>query len=255
MMNIAIFTAEIPLQTQAKLLSQQLNIPFISEPEPDYDFLLILTPHHLEIKQNASNAPGAVYVDFLSDAAQYRHAQSSRNNELLAKAVGIKSNYLPSIIDATAGLGGDAFILAGLGCKIVMLERSAIIAALLQDGITRLFKNERFQHLDFSLIHSEAAAYLSQLEASHYPDVIYLDPMYPQTNKTALAKKEMRMLRAIAGDDTDADRLLQTALKFARKRVVVKRHRHAPELADKKPHFVITGRSQRFDIYLKEPIL
>ncbi len=198
-----------------------------------------------------SKTPGSIYIDFLSSAMQYRRARVGRNNELLAKAVGIKSNYRPTIIDATAGLGGDAFILACLGCKVQMVERSSIIAALLQDGIERLLADDKFKDLSFSLINADAVVYLQQLEPQNYPDVVYLDPMYPEKNKTALPKKEMIFLRAIVGDDLDADGLLQAALAVAQKRVVVKRHRHAPELAGKKPSHVINGRSQRFDVYLK----
>ncbi|XPE60710.1 class I SAM-dependent methyltransferase [Shigella flexneri] len=35
--------------------------------------------------------------------------------EAVAKAVGIKGDYLPDVVDATAGLGRDAFVLASVG--------------------------------------------------------------------------------------------------------------------------------------------
>jgi hypothetical protein len=43
----------------------------------------------------------------------------------------------PHIIDATAGLGRDAFLLASLGATVTMIERSADMHALLLDGMAR----------------------------------------------------------------------------------------------------------------------
>ena len=82
------------------------------------------------------------------------------------------------------------------------------------------------------------------------PDVIYLDPMYPEHGTNALPHKEMRWLRELVGEDTDADALLAPALLLARKRVVVKRPLKAPDLAGVAPHHRHRGRAVRFDVYL-----
>lgn len=196
-----------------------------------------------------NNSTKLIYIDFLSGKINYRRKQSGR--ELLARAVGIKGNYRPTIIDATAGLGRDGFMLACWGCKVLMLERSPVIAALLQDGLTRAFADpELAKQLSIQLINIDAQIYFAKLSSDQFPDVIYLDPMHPTRTKSALVKKEMRIVREIVGEDADADVLLLAALKHTKNRVVVKRPRLAPPLANLKPDFTIEGKQQRFDVYL-----
>src|SRR3990167_8916605 len=131
-----------------------------------------------------------------------------------------------------------------------MCERSPIIHALLQDGLMRAQKEAWFQALSLTLHHADGIIYLSQLHQDNYPDVIYIDPMFPEKTKSALVKKEMRVLRSVVGDDLDSEKLLSAALSIAKKRVVVKRSKLAPTLSDKKPDVVYTGKSSRFDVYL-----
>jgi 16S rRNA (guanine1516-N2)-methyltransferase len=86
------------------------------------------------------------------------------------------------------------------------------------------------------------------------PQVIYLDPMFPHRDKSALVKKEMRLFRPLVGDDDDAPALLQAALALATHRVVVKRSRKAPVIAGEQPGYVLEGKSSRFDIYPKKSL-
>ena len=97
---------------------------------------------------------------------------------------------------------------------------------------------------------TDAISYLKKLPNNKKPDVIYLDPMYPTRTKSALGKKELRILRQIVGEDLDAGELLQVALKTARKRVVVKRPRLAPPIPGPEPNLVFKGKTSRFDVYL-----
>lgn len=193
--------------------------------------------------------PNLLEIDFLQGAIAYRVRQGKLRTELLAKAIGIKGDFKPSVIDATAGLGRDAFILACLGCHVVMLERSTEIAALLSTALQRLATTDL--KLNLSLINIDAKEYLSNLSTDNQPDVVYLDPMYPERKKSALVKKEMRLLKEIVGEDEDAPTLLEIALRRARKRVVVKRPRLAVPLGGKEPDFAIKGKTQRFDVYLR----
>jgi len=249
--SIAIaFTAPI-YRVKALALAQKLALPVVDINDHLYQWLLVYTDDHLEIRQLAENSPGPIYIDFLAGKLAYRRTYSFIKNELIAKAVGVTGTIKPTVIDATAGLGRDAFILASLGCQVTMLERSAIIAALLEDGLQRLFAHENnAQALSLSLINIDAINYLSPLSAAQYPDVIYLDPMYPQRQKTALVKKEMRLLQNLVDDNADAADLLECALKYAKKRVVVKRPRLAETLNNRKPDFAQIGKEHRFDVYL-----
>lgn len=188
-----------------------------------------------------------LYINFLAGKIGYRRRHSHTGNELLAKAIGIKGDYKPTVIDATAGLGRDAVIMAHLGCQVTMLERSPAVAILLEEALKKALLELK---IVLSLIQVDAKEYLLHLKSTDYPDVIYLDPMYPERKKSALVKKEMRILREIVGDDKDASDLLKVALHHARKRIVVKRAKTAPCLADLKPNFIIKGSQQRFDVYL-----
>lgn len=201
------------------------------------------------------NAPGDVYVDFLEGVLAHRKKFGGGKNQLIARAVGIKSKQKLSVLDVTAGLGRDAFVLATLGCNVLMCERSPVIYALLKDGLERAEKEVWFQQLNLKLIHADAADYLSTITDENRPDVIYIDPMFPEKNKSALVKKEMRVLREVVGDDVDAEKLLSLALVTAKKRVIVKRARLAPLLSDKKPDVVYEGKSSRFDVYLVRVIV
>ncbi|MCC7146944.1 MAG: class I SAM-dependent methyltransferase [Phycisphaeraceae bacterium] len=166
----------------------------------------------------------------------------------LAKAVGFKKrSQAPSILDATAGLGEDAYLLATLGCTVTAIERQPVVAALLCDAHRRL-----------SLVQPEIAARLTvrqgdarQLLADFnpQPQVVYLDPMFPAMNRKTAERRPLQLLRRLAGDDLDADALLPLALQLAAHRVVVKRPPKAPPLAGLPPAFSCHGRGVRWDVY------
>jgi 16S rRNA (guanine1516-N2)-methyltransferase len=90
------------------------------------------------------------------------------------------------------------------------------------------------------------------MPVDEFPEVVYLDPMFPPKKKSALVKIEMRVLRQLVGDDEDAAVLFESAARVARKRVVVKRMRLAPELVPN-PTIVFEGKTTRYDVYLPPP--
>src|SRR5690606_23946763 len=99
------------------------------------------------------------------------------------------------------------------------------------------------------LLASDSRDYLQTMKADEYPEVIYLDPMFPDRQKTADVKKEMRAFHSLVGKDEDAGDLLDLALSRARYRVVVKRPRKSPTLNQKTPSYQLEGKSSRDDIY------
>lgn len=236
----------------AEILAQKLQLKIIDYASIREGVALVVTLERLELHQLGKGAPGPIYVDFLSGVAAHRHRFGGGKNQLIAKAVGLQRYPNPTLLDITAGLGRDAFVLATLGCDVTMLERSPVIAALLQDGITRAHHENWFTTLKFSFIQTSAENFFTQLNVDRYPDVIYFDPMYPDSKKAALVKKEMRLLRSVVGDDEDAANVLALALPFAKRRVVVKRSRLAENIAGFKPDLVVLGKSSRYDIYLKK---
>lgn len=203
------------------------------------------------IINNSKMAP--LSVDFVAGRMGYRLRHGGGKRQPLARAVGMGKGAHPTILDATAGFGKDAFILASLGCQVDMLERAPMIAALLEDGLQRAAAIEELSWINdrLSLCCLNATTYLAQQNKSATNhDVVYLDPMYPHAGKTALPAKEMQILRKLVGSDDDAPSVLALACQYARKRVVVKRPRTAAPLPGPPPSNHIEAPNTRYDIYL-----
>lgn len=238
---------EPALAVAAADLAAQLALPLDNSAA---QLALQLSAEGLQLQQLGAGAPGPVRVDWVGGAAGHRRQFGGGRGQMIAKAVGIQGGIRPRVLDATAGLGRDAFVLASLGCEVQLLERQPVIAALLMDGLRRATAHpetatiaERMQLLSGDAI--------VQLQAwnTEAPQVIYLDPMFPHRDKSALVKKEMRLFRPLVGDDLDAPALLAAALDLASHRVVVKRPRKAPAVEGPSPSYSLEGKSSRYDIY------
>ncbi|WP_256469300.1 class I SAM-dependent methyltransferase [Agarivorans sediminis] len=229
----------------AEELSNRFKLQ-ICEQLPEQGFCLVLSADGLALRWCEEAKLGDISVDFL--AGRSAHRRQYGGAEAVSKAIGIKKGQRPTVIDGTAGLGRDAFVLANLGCQVTMVERSPWVAALLEDGLRRAkadpqigaWVSERMR-----LVHASSIDSLVGLEA----EVVYLDPMYPHRKKSAQVKKEMRIFQHLVGADLDADQLLEHALLVASKRVVVKRPSYAEPLAGKVSHHQLTTKTHRFDIY------
>ncbi|WP_337064997.1 16S rRNA (guanine(1516)-N(2))-methyltransferase RsmJ [Rouxiella badensis] len=218
--------------------------------DPDALMALVLTPERLELRKRDEPKLGAIFVDFVGGTLGHRRRFGGGRGEAVAKAVGIKGSYLPDVVDATAGLGRDAFVLAALGCRVRMIERNPVVAALLDDGLSRGYRDAEigaWLQERMTLLHGSSLTALSKITPR--PQVVYLDPMYPHRQKSALVKKEMRVFQGLVGADDDADGLLEPARRLATKRIVVKRPDYAPPMADTPAQAAVTTKSHRFDIY------
>ncbi len=251
-LSIAVTSTEVSLLEAVQELAKSLFLPYIEHPQQeDFDFILALTPTGLCLKDLRDKNLGVLRIDFLQGKLAYRLEHLQNQKQLLAKAIGLKINVKPTVLDATAGLGSDGFILAQLGCTVTLLERSPVIFSLLHDGLNRALSHPKYSLLPIKLVQTNSLTYLKKISASKQaPEIIYLDPMYPHSSKSALAKKEMRFLRQLVGNDVDAADLLALALVGAKQRVVVKRPRLAPYLAELKPQYSILGKQHRLDVYL-----
>ena len=249
MTSIQIVTDDPGLKLIAAELATQLNLP-TGDADPGYDFWLLVTPHYLGlVKPDHKSRP--FYIDFLSAKSRYRQKNLSIKNENLARALGLKNHKPNKIIDATAGLGRDSFIIASLGIPVDLLERSPIIYTLLNDAIKRA-TNDPDTNAIASRMHLHFGNAINLLTTLESADVIYLDPMFPTRNKSAQVKKEMQIFHEIVGADADSEDLFKVALTCARKRVVVKRPKISEHLAQVPPSYSVKGSSSRFDIYLTQ---
>lgn len=205
---------------------------------------------YLEKKENGLclvHEWGDLYFDFVNDKRNYHRPLPQGKKEIIAKAIGLSKGYL-DIIDATAGMAVDTIVMARLGACVRAIERSHTIYQLLMDAKVRAQgKVPWIENIEF--IHGDAISILNNLSDERKPDVIYLDPMFPEKKKDALPKKEMRIFKDIVGEDNDSIQLLNAALGSARERVVVKRPLKAQEIHEPVHHSFV-GHSVRYDMYL-----
>jgi len=216
-----------------------------------------LTLNFTEIQLEIIDLPNkmSLSVDFISGSLGHRKKYGGGKGQTIAKAIGLKQGVAPpSVLDATAGLAKDSYVLACLGCRVTMLERSPVVAALVKDGIERASLNIEFNEIlsnGFELHNIDALEYIQQIDINNKPDVIYLDPMYPERKKSACVKKNMQILQKLLGHDLDTNEVLNTALNKASKRVVVKRPKGAPMLeATRKPTLSYESKATRYDVYV-----
>jgi 16S rRNA (guanine1516-N2)-methyltransferase len=264
----AIVCTEPALRQEAEALAQSFMAPLHetlpleyvqqTEGESPY-FALYLDAEGLGLQVLGEKSPGLIRVDFVSGAVQHRRQFGGGKGQMIAKAVGLKSSFRPKILDATAGLGKDAFVLATLGCTLQLHERNPAVFALLSDGLQRAKDYAKVEDLELmdilsniSLDACDSLDYLralSQQADPSKPDVIYLDPMFPERQKSASVKKEMKAFHSLVGEDADADEMLDLALALVEYRVVVKRPKKAPFISERNPSFQLEGKSGRYDIY------
>lgn len=242
------------IRSAATALARRWGLPLATAEIPA-GLRLVVDTTGVSLTDTRDGTPGGIRVDFLERNLLRRLQQAGASREPLARAAGARRGERPTVLDATAGLGQDAAILAMIGCPVTLVERSPVLGALLEDGLERARHDPRTQDMAerMSLVSAESVDYLTTLAATQRPDVVYLDPMYPHRRTGGKSGKTMQHLQTLLGPPAEADPLLAPALTAARRRVVVKRQRRAPPLAQSTPDLTIGGSSTRFDVYLRTP--
>lgn len=234
-------------------LAEHYALPWSPIP-PGEGLALQIGSQGLEIAGDEKRYGHPIRADFVTGAVAHRRRFGGGRGQLVAKACGFGKGVVPQVVDATAGLGRDAFVLASLGAQVLMVERIAAIHALLASAVSQALANEEVAEIAarLSLRYADSATELAEAVADwpHQPQVVHLDPMFPHREKSALVKKEMRVFRELAGADDDAPRLLEAALDIATHRVVVKRPRKAPPIDGPPPQHVLEGKTSRYDLYV-----
>lgn len=215
---------------------------------------------------------------------QKRLQYHNLTHELLVKATKVKGRENLRVIDATAGMGEDSLLLAAAGCKVTLFEQDPVIAALLQDTIRRaleeaalheivmrmqLVEGDSIGHLrrlgeaatgsdvqegdvghDCSTLTASAAATSDADTALKRPDVIYLDPMFPERQKSGLVKKKFQLIHYLEAPAENEEALMQAAIAARPFKIVVKRPAKGPYLASLKPSYSLDGKAIRYDCYV-----
>lgn len=254
---LAVLAATPDDQQDAAELSHHLNLPLLPAGlEPRHcdqaaAVLVVRGPARC-LQRTGKRAPGPVAADFANPGL--RHRRVSGAPELLGRAVGVGKKSPLRVVDATAGLGRDAFVLAGLGCEVLLCERDPVIAELLRSGLSMAALGDDRELADVAQRMTLYIGDALELDAPRLlgVDVICLDPMFPPRDKSAAVKKEMALFQDLLHSEsevTDADALLQWALRQDVARVIVKRPARAAPLSPHSPSHSINGKAVRYDVY------
>lgn len=199
---------------------------------------LALTDGTMTVRGNFSRMAGRIEPGKLS-------------RELIVRAAKAKeAEGPPTAVDATAGLGEDALLLAAAGFSVQLFERNPVIAALLEDALERAAATPGLAHAvsRMTLFEGDGIAGLARLRER--PHVVLLDPMFPDKRKSSAVKKKLQLLQRLEQPCEDEATLLQAALDAQPNKVVVKRPVKGPHLADRKPDYSISGKAVRYDCYV-----
>lgn len=246
--KVKLFLEDQSQLLRAQSLSDELGLKLIFKAD-DNSFCLTIGKMSLFLLAPKKMNLSPLQISFNEGKLKHRLKSGIGIKQNIAKAIGVKHDFKPKILDVTAGMGADAFVLASLGCRVHMLERNPIIATLLEDGLARSVSDNKVGKIitqNMSLSRSD----ILKNRVDFQPDVVYLDPMFSNNSNRRLSGKNMQYFREIAGVDADADDLLEVALSLSAKRIVVKRSRKDDSLKGRKPSHQIKGRTTRYDVYM-----
>ena len=173
--------------------------------------------------------------------------------ELLVRAARVRGVEAPTAVDATAGLGEDSLLLAAAGFTVTMFEKDPVIAALLRDALERTASDSQLAGVAarMTLVEGDSVAGLRELDFS--PDVVFLDPMFPERTKSAAVKKKFQLLHHLERPCDNEEELLDAALAARPRKIVIKRPPKGPWLAGAKPSHSIAGKAVRYDVIVPPP--
>ncbi len=168
--------------------------------------------------------------------------------ELLVRAARVRGTEAPTAIDATAGLGEDSLLLAAAGFSVTLFERDPVIAALLRDALERAADVPELAEAVGRMCLEETDSVTALRGLSAPPDVVYLDPMFPERRKSAAVRKKFQLLHMLERPCEDEEALLGAALAAGPRKVVIKRPPKGPHLAGARPSYALTGKAVRYDV-------
>lgn len=239
------------LEQAARTLAARLGLGV--GPTDNTRFMLRVSDDGLCLRDLCDAHFGGIRVDFLSGYHRHRTRHGGGRKQALGRAFGLRRGRVLRVLDATAGLGKDGFVLADLGCTVTLCERCAVLAALLEDALARAAADPELGAGTASrlvLWKGDSRDLLKDRRINTDFDAVYLDPMYPERRSSALVKAELRMIRALVGVDSDSGDLLHAALEANVRRVVVKRPLRAPALRGLAPSHRVRSAATRYDVYV-----
>ena len=169
-------------------------------------------------------------------------------HEMIAKAVKTDKKGLTAV-DATAGMGEDSLLIAACGYDVTLHEQNPVVALLLKDAVRRAKKIPELKEIA-SRMHVVEGNSIELLSNRLDPvDVIYLDPMFPERQKSSLINKKLQLIQKMEAPCSEEDELFDAAIKAGPSKIIVKRPLKSPYLAGRKPNYSLEGKAIRYDCY------
>ncbi len=245
---------------QANSIAKQLGCP-VCDNSGLYDLVLMVQYipasdfFGMELTLNKLQPPLKLFLDFNDARSQHRKQSGGGKRQHIVRATGLHKNQNLRILDATAGLGGDSFVLACNGATVTLAEQHPLLVLILENAIMRAQKTHALADIAKRMNILTSLDSLELLQSNDLQkkyDVIYLDPMYPSSQKKqAKAKKSMQIIQYLSHDFSNQDdQLLEAALDTGIKRIVVKRPAGASPLMMRAPQSTIESTNTRYDIYI-----
>lgn len=184
----------------------------------------------------------------------HRVSDGRLHHEMLVRAVKSNEDSLKAI-DATAGMGEDAFLIAAYGYDVTLYEQNPVIAVLLKDAIRRAKKNPLLKEIvgRMQVINGNSIDYMEgNLDEV---DVIYLDPMFPSRQKSGLINKKLQLIQKLEPPCSTEKDLFEAAIKSGAKKIIVKRPLKSPHLDGRNPNYILNGKAIRYDCYIDEKVI
>lgn len=226
----------------AQSLANRINVP-ITEKEGEHLTIMF------DSKGVSLSGYGLCYQGDFENMLR-RVSDGRLQHEMLVKAVKSTSDTKLTAIDATAGMGEDAFLIAAYGYDVTLHEQNPVIAVLLKDAIRRAKKHPELKEIAsrMHLVEGDSVELLSKRVDE--VDLIYLDPMFPQRQKTGLINKKLQLIQKLEPPCSTEQDLFMAAEGAHPSKIIVKRPLKSPHLAGKKPNYMLEGKAIRYDCYV-----
>ena len=210
-MNLTLFIPSKEYTAAGERWAEMLRLPVVTDAAE-------LSPDRLHLQADEgglSLVQGKLSVrgDFIHMIPRLR--PSNLNREFLVKAGRMKGIERPVAIDATAGLGEDSLLLAAAGFRVHLFEYNSVIAALLLDAMERARAvpelREPVSRMELHVGDSIEAMNRAEDSIGGIPDLVLLDPMFPERQKSALVKKKFQLIHRLESPCMEEETLLKPA--------------------------------------------
>ncbi len=226
----------------AESFARKTGAPIVDKPG---EYLTI----HFDSKGVSLSGFGLTYQGDFAETMMHRVTNGRLQHEMLVKAASSEKEGRKAI-DATAGMGEDAFLLAAQGYEVTLYEQNPVVAALLKDAIRRAKKNQILKDIAGRMKVVEADSVECMSKLLDPVDVIYLDPMFPARQKSSLINKKLQLIQKLEPPCSEETDLFDAALKVGPSRIIVKRPLKSEYLAGREPSYTLKGKAIRYDCYV-----